>query len=151
MAWCGRSVRGAALALAVLVALLAVASSGGARAGDEPKAGAEAVAWRDKKVVEARLAEACDAVEKATGTKFDKRPSVLISTGEEVGRIAREEVRPLAKALGGESALEGVAHMAATSLLAEYEARTHVIHVVPDTVESMTKLLPGSDRSEEHT
>ncbi len=121
--------------LAGLVALLLLAPAIRA-ASDEPKS-----PWRDAKVLEARLAEACDAVEKATGAAFPKRPTVRLSTSEEVGKIARAELAPVFKAMGIEEALDKAVDMVAAGAVAKYEPATHVIHVVPDVATKLAKAI----------
>lgn len=100
-----------------------------------------APAWRDVQVVEKRFEEALAAVEQECGVKFDVRPTVRISTREDVRKIVRAELDQLPKAsgLGDLSPLLLDAEVA--GVLAKYELDAHVVHVVPETVEANSGLL----------
>src|SRR5687768_9068043 len=71
-------VRTTGLALGLATAgLLGTAQT--ARAADAPLS-----PWRDPAVLEKRLAQACDAVERETGAKYEKRPTVRIATAKDL-------------------------------------------------------------------
>ena len=124
--------------------LLLTAGRGAARA-DRPVGGELATAWRDAKVLEARFAEACDAVEKATGKPFARRPTVKVSTTEAVVEVLKVEMAPEMKAIGESEALPGVLDLLAGGLIAKYEPATGIVHVLPGSVEHLAKILkePG--------
>jgi hypothetical protein len=113
--------------------------------GRAARPGEEATAWRDPTVLSKRLAEACDAVEKATGKKFAKRPTVRVSTADEVATVLRGELALSMQAMGASEGLEEVASSLASAMLAKYEPATGVVHVLPAAVESMASYLkePG--------
>jgi len=100
-----------------------------------------APAWRDAAIVQARFAEAVAAVEQECGVRFETPPTLRISTSAEVRKIVRAELAelPTSLGLGDLSPFVIDAHVAA--LLAKYELATHVVHVVPETVETISGLL----------
>ena len=133
-------------AIAALLLLGVLPHANPARAADDDPAGAppvlaRAVAWRDPATVAARLAEACDAVERATKATYASRPTARISTVEEVAAVLRAEFAPLSDAFGTPDAMDRGARIAAEMLVAKYEPATNRIHVVPDVVERMAGLL----------
>src|SRR5687767_12464694 len=95
--------------------------------------------WRSKDVLEARLAQACDAVEKACGAKFVNRPMVRISTPDEIEDVVREDVAPLLEAVGYGDQVDAMVGLLSKALAAKYDDRDHTIHVVPDNVDRLAK------------
>ena len=88
-----------------------------------------------------RLAEACDAVERATTSRYATRPTARISTVAEVAVVLRGEFASLVDASGPPDAAERGARVAAEMLVAKYEPATNRIHVVPAVVERMADAL----------
>jgi hypothetical protein len=119
----------------LLRTFLALAYLGAVALAEETKS-----PWRSTEVLERRLGEACDAVEKACGAAFRKRPSIRISTPKEIEGLVREEITPVLKATGREDSADLVVEMASRGLLAKYDPEAHAIHVVPDNVDRNAEL-----------
>ena len=131
--------------LAVLLALAAPRALRPAAAGEPEK---PLSPWRDPALIERRLAEACEAVESVCGAKFEKRPTVRVSTGDEVKAVLERELKPVLAAMGMADQLPSVLDFYAVSVLGKYEPGAHVIHVLPGNAEKLAKALgdpPPSD------
>ena len=100
---------------------------------------AEAVAWRDAKLLAARFTEALDAVERETGRKFERRPRLRISTADEVKRVLVAEVASLGGSFGKHP--EAALGVVVKSLAAKYDLASHVVHVIPDNVDGFGALF----------
>jgi hypothetical protein len=118
--------------LRVLVALAVVA--GTARA-EEPKANP----WTSKEVLERRFAEALGDVEKVCAATFDERPTVRVSTPDEIEALVREEVEEVLTGVGREDQVDLAVAIAKQALIGKYDPETHVVHVVPENVERVAK------------
>ena len=118
------------LGLALALAALLLASTPPARAEDEAVA-----PWHDAAMVEAAFTEACDAVEKVRGTPFGKRPTVRLTTRDELREILGRELRPVFVAGGLEGAMEGTLATMSRALLAKYEIATHTVHLIPERLD----------------
>jgi hypothetical protein len=97
--------------------------------------------WKDRAVVERRFAEALDAVEKETGLAYAVRPAVRVSDRATVAKVVRTELRDLAAFRDSPRDLDAAVEFASRVLVAKYEPGAHVVHVVPETADTVAKAL----------
>lgn len=109
----------------------------------EEAADAERKAWSDQAHLEKQLALACDAVEAACGAKFKQRPTIRVTTKEEMVEILDREMGATFKRLMQLEAGAGrkVLEVLAGGLMAKYEPDTHIVHIMPDTMRETTQLV----------
>lgn len=101
---------------------------------------AERKLWSDQAHLERELALACDAVEAACGARFKQRPTVRITTTKEMAEILHREMGPTFKRLmnSPSGSARQVSDTLAASLMAKYEPETRIVHIMPDTVRTVT-------------
>jgi hypothetical protein len=118
------------LALA-LAPTLVVARAPRALAADAPTS-----PWRDPAILEKRLAEACDEVEKETGATFAKRPVVRAASTKDLVEVL---IRVDSTLDPSQRSARPIIEILATHLLAYYDAERHAILVSHDNAERMGK------------
>ena len=100
-------------------------------------------AWSDDAFLQKHLAAACDAVEVASGARFQKRPTVRVTTRDEMVDILMLEMGATFQRLmdidakGARSICEAVA----ASLMAKYEPAKRVVHILPENMDRLTRLV----------
>lgn len=94
------------------------------------------------------LRKAVPAVEQATGLKFKEAPLAKISTRDEVEKVLADELLDQMKILAPEATPEEAADNARRTarsfgdlLIGKYAWKARTIHIMPDTLEKMSKLL----------
>ena len=104
--------------------------------------------WRDRERLMPLFEQAVDAVEAQRGVPFETRPTLRLSTRDQLQAILTRELRPQLAATGQEAALETSAAFTARALIAKYEFDTHVIHLLPERFEDEDlPLLGGAEPS----
>lgn len=121
------------LSIALAIALLVPAAPGLA---EEPKGGA--VFTQEK--LEAALGPACDIVEKLTGRKFERRPTVEIAERETVVKALVLDFERIPTSIIAADERESTAKQFAALLLGKYDVDRHVIYIQPDVIEQMAEL-----------
>jgi hypothetical protein len=97
--------------------------------------------WRDAARIERRLAEAIAAVEAQCGCTFRRKPTFAVSEPDALVPILRAEVGAQIAAMGENVDVDGTLRTLASMVLAKYEPRTRVIHLVPKTVAFIARAL----------
>lgn len=105
-----------------------------------PVAGEESgpARWGDVAVLRRHLDAACAAVEEVCGTPFGTRPTVSVSTPEDIAQILRSRV-------GGEVGMLESTPDENRHYLAYYDPIAHRIHILPSTLGLVSRYFAAPD------
>jgi hypothetical protein len=127
----------------LLPCLLLLCFAAPARAEDEPVATLPEIGlWSDTAHLDKELAVALDAVARAEGKAFKKKPGVQVSTAAAMATLLEAELGQTLRRLGtADDAVKRTLFMYAHGLVMKYEPERDVIHVVPANVARIVELL----------
>lgn len=94
--------------------------------------------WRDPAVLRHHLDAACSAVEVVCGMRFGRRPTVRVSTQEDIVHILQSR-------LEGEMGMLESSPDESRRFLAYYDPMEHEIHILPNALAEVSKLFQSPE------
>lgn len=131
----------------LLLPLLLITATVPAFAEDD----APASVFTDQAALDKHLAEACDIVEEIEGQTFKSRPTVRISSSEEVATAIVSEFEKMPESFIAADQREPLAKMVSGLLMAKYEPAKNLVHIVPSAIALIEKAQPNLEKlGEDH-
>ena len=111
---------------------------------EQPKAPASV--FEDQALLEKHLAEACDIVEQLEQRTYEQRPTIRISTPDEVAAVLVSEFEVMPTSFIAAEQREPLAKSIAGLLMAKYEPARNIVHLVPGAIETIEKAQPKLEK-----
>lgn len=125
--------------------LLLVCATPGFAEDDKPAAETASI-FGDAALLEKHLAEACDIVETLEQRRFEARPTIRVSTPDEVAAALVAEFEVMPESFIAKDQRETFANAIAKFLLAKYEPAKNLVHVVPSAIAMIEKAQPKLEK-----